>query len=182
MSKIITIAVAALLLFMPISTYNGIKSADIDVRAAYGQVENQMQRRADLVPNLVATVKGYAKHEEKLFTDVANARAKLAGATNPMDKDAANSELSGVLGRLLAISEAYPQLKADVQFTALMSELSGTENRISVARRDYNEAIRVYNSKVETFPGNLLAGLFGFESKEQFKADEAAKVVPKVAF
>lgn len=182
MGNIIAIAVAALLLIMPISSYNGMKNAEINVKAAYGQVENQMQRRADLIPNLVATVKGYAAHESKAINDVSEARAKLVGANGAQAKDAANTELSNVLSRLLAISEAYPDLKADTQFSALTAELSGSENRIAVARRDYNDAIRAYNSKVETFPGNIIAGFFGFKPMEQFKAQPGAAEVPKVAF
>ena len=182
MAKILPIVLALFLVGMPISSYNGMKNADINVRAAYGQVENQMQRRADLIPNLVATVKGYAAHESKAINDVSTARSKMLGATSPESKDAANMELTGALGRLLAISENYPELKADTQFSGLMHELSGSENRIAVARRDYNEAIRDYNSRVETFPGNIIAGFFGFSPKAQFKAEPKASEVPKVAF
>ena len=163
-------------------TFNSMKNAEINVAAAQGQVENQMQRRADLIPNLVETVKGYAAFEKETITAVINARAKLAGAKDITTMDAANQELSGALGRLLAIAENYPDLKANQQFTELMRELSGSENRIAVARRDYNEAVRTYNSKVETFPGRFFAGMFGFSPKPQFAADESAKVVPQVKF
>ncbi len=163
-------------------TFNSMKNAEINVAAAQGQVENQMQRRADLIPNLVETVKGYAAFEKETITAVSDARAKLAGAKDIQTMDAANQELSSALGRLLAIVENYPDLKANQQFTELMRELSGTENRIAVARRDYNEAVRIYNTKVETFPGRFFAGMFGFSPKPQFAADEAAKVVPQVKF
>lgn len=182
MTKIIPIIIGLFILVMPVSSYNGMKNAEINVKAAYGQVENQMQRRADLIPNLVATVKGYAAHESKAINDVSSARAKLIGANGAQAKDAANTELTGALGRLLAISENYPELKADTQFSELMREVAGSENRISVARRDYNEAIRDYNSRVETFPGNIIAGFFGFKPMEQFKAQPGAAEVPKVAF
>lgn len=170
------------LLVVPISMFNGIKSAEINITAQYAQVETQMQRRADLIPNIVTTVKGYAAHESKVLSDVAEARSRLLAANSAQELDTANTALSGALGRLLAISENYPDLKASEQFSGLMAELAGTENRIAVARRDYNEAIRDYNSRVETFPGNIIAGIFGFKPKEMFKADPKAAEVPKVAF
>lgn len=182
MAKFLPIIFILVLAAIPISSYNGMKNAEINVNAAYGQVENQMQRRADLIPNLVSTVKGYAAHESTVLSEVSEARSKLVGAGSAQDKDAANTELSGALSRLLAISEAYPELKADTQFSALTAELSGSENRIAVARRDYNDAIREYNSHVETFPGNIIAGIFGFKPMQQFKADPKAAEVPKVAF
>lgn len=165
-----------------ISTYNGLKSARVEVDAQYGQVENQIQRRADLIPNLVNTVKGYMKYEENVLKEVTEARARVMGAKTPEDMAAANAELSGALGRLIAVAENYPQLKANEHFTELMREIAGTENRISVARRDYNEAIKRYNVKVETFPGNLFAGMLGYSTMKQFAAEEAAHAVPKVEF
>lgn len=176
------IGVIAVIAMGVMMSFNGMKEADLKVAAAYGQVENQMQRRADLIPNLIETVKGYAKHEEKMIKEVTEARAKMLGAASPEAKDAANTELTGALGRLLAVAEAYPDLKANQQYTELMRELSGTENRIAVARRDYNEAILHYNTKTQTFPGVLLAGMFGFQPKAQFAADPGAKEVPKVKF
>ena len=162
------------------SLYNGLKEAEIRVDASYGQVENQMQRRSDLIPNLVNTVKGYDVHEKAIIEEVVNARAKLAGAQGVEQMDAANAELTGALGRLFAIAEAYPDLKANTQYLELMRELSGSENRIAVARRDYNESVRQYN--VATFPGMFLAGFMGMTQKPQFKAKEGADAVPEVKF
>ncbi len=165
-----------------IGTYNGLKSAYIDVGAQYGQVENQIQRRADLIPNLVNTVKGYMQYEEKVLKEVTEARTRVMNAGSPEEMAAANSELSGALGRLIAVAENYPNLKADTHFTELMREIAGTENRIAVARRDYNEAIKRYNVKIETFPGNLFAGMLGYSPMKPFAAEEAAHAVPKVQF
>ena len=164
------------------SLYNGLKESEISVDAAYGQVENQMQRRSDLIPNLVNTVKGYDVHEKAVIEEVVNARAKLAGAQGVEQMDAANAELTGALGRLFAIAEAYPDLKANTQYLELMRELSGSENRIAVARRDYNEAVREYNVRISTFPGVFFAGFMGMTKKPQFQAKEGADAVPEVKF
>ena len=164
------------------SLYNGLKESEISVDASYGQVENQMQRRSDLIPNLVNTVKGYDVHEKAIIEEVVQARAKLVGAQNPEQMDAANAELTGALGRLFAIAEAYPDLKANTQYLELMRELSGSENRIAVARRDYNEAVRAYNVRISTFPGVFLAGFLGMTTKPQFQAKEGADAVPEVKF
>lgn len=164
------------------SLYNGLKESEISVDASYGQVENQMQRRSDLIPNLVNTVKGYDVHEKAVIEEVVNARAKLAGAQGVEQIDAANAELSGALGRLFAIAEAYPDLKANTQYLELMRELSGSENRIAVARRDYNEAVREYNVRISTFPGVFLASFVGMTKKPQFQAKEGADAVPEVKF
>ena len=158
---IIPLVLAAILVFCGIGLYNSVKSAKIEVDSQYGQVENQIQRRADLIPNLVNTVKGYMQYEEKVLTEVTAARAKVARATSPEDMAAADQELTGALGRLLAVAENYPTLKSDTHFTELMREIAGSENRIAVARRDYNNAIREYNVTVSTFPGNMLAGVMG---------------------
>ena len=131
-----------------IGTYNSLKTAYIEVGAQYGQVENQIQRRADLIPNLVNTVKGYMKYEENVLKEVTDARTRVMGAKTPEEMAAANDQLSGALGRLIAVAENYPNLKADTHFTELMREIAGTENRIAVARRDYNEAIKRYNVKI----------------------------------
>lgn len=165
-----------------IMTYNSLKNAQIQIDAAYGQVENQMQRRAELIPNLVNTVKGYMKYEEEQIKAVTDARARLMSAGSAAELDAANAQLSGALGRLFAISEAYPDLKASTQFTELMREISGTENRIAVARMDYNEAVRDYNSKIQTFPGMYFAEELGMKPMPQFQAEERAKEVPQVVF
>ena len=164
------------------SLYNGLKESEISVDASYGQVENQMQRRSDLIPNLVNTVKGYDVHEKAVIEEVVNARAKLAGAQGVEQMDAANAELSGALGRLFAIAEAYPDLKANTQYLELMRELAGSENRIAVARRDYNEAVREYNVRISTFPGVFLASFMGMTKKPQFQAKEGADAVPEVKF
>lgn len=182
MKKYIIIGVVIMFAMMGVANYNAIKECSINVDAKYGQVENQMQRRADLIQNLVSTVKGYAQHEEKIMTEVSEARIKLAEAATPEAKDLANSELSASLGKLLMVAESYPDLKASANYVELMRELSGSENRISVARKDYNEAVQLYNVEVQTFPGNIFAGMMGFAPKEQFKADESAKEVPKVNF
>ena len=165
-----------------VGTYNGLKTAYINVGAQYGQVENQIQRRADLIPNLVNTVKGYMKYEENVLKEVTEARTRVMGAASPEEMAAANAELSGALGRLIAVAENYPNLKADTHFTELMREIAGSENRIAVARRDYNDAIRQYNVKIETFPGNLFAGMLGYSPMKPFEAEETARTVPKVQF
>ena len=183
MKKIlIVVAVLAVIVMSIMGSYNGLVSANENVTGKWSQVENQLQRRSDLIPNLVNTVKGYAKHENDIFTNVANARAKLASATTVADKAAANGELSNALSRLLAISENYPDLKANTNFAQLQDELAGTENRLAVARKDYNDAAQAFNTKIKSFPANLYAGMFGFSAKDYFKADEGAKAAPKVNF
>ncbi len=178
----ILLGIILLLAAGAVGVYNSLKTAEINVAAQYGQVENVRQRRADLIPNLVNTVKGYTAHEDKLIHDVSAARAKLAGAQSFEAAAAADQELTGALGRLLAITEAYPDLKANQQYLELMRELAGTENRIATARRDYNEAVRSYNEKIQTFPGVFLAGAMGLTPKPQFEADPGATAVPKVEF
>ena len=141
-----------------------------------------MQRRNDLIPNLVNTVKGYASHEKEIFENIANARASLMGATSMKDKSAADAQLTAGLGRLLAIAENYPTLKADGSFIRLQDELAGTENRIAVARKDYNDSARLYNTKIAKFPTVIFANMFGFQKFEYFEAAEGAKEVPTVNF
>jgi LemA protein len=176
------VAVALLALPMTGCSYNKFVSEDEAIKSAWAQVENQLQRRNDLIPNLVSTVKGYASHEQGVFQAVADSRAKLAGAVTPEDKMAAANAQSSALSRLLAIAEAYPQLKADEQFNRLMDELSGTENRIGVARMRYNEQVQSYNTLRRRFPSNLTAALFGFKEHAFFQAAAEAKQVPKVDF
>ena len=154
-----------------------------DIDARWAQVDNDMKRRADLIPNLVETVKGYAKQEQTVIGEVANARAALLGAKSRTDEMAANNQLGGAIGRLLVLRESYPELKSNENFLRLQDELAGTENRIAVDRRDYNEAIRKYNTDVELFPTNIAASIFGFHRDDAyFKTTEEEKKVPQVKF
>jgi LemA protein len=163
--------------------YNRIVNEEQQVEAAWGQVESQLQRRADLVPNLVETVKGYAKHEKGVFDDIANARSAMMGAGSRADKIAASNQLDSAISRLLVITESYPQLKADQNYARLMDELAGTENRLAVARNRYNEAVQRYNSDVRGIPGAWWAKIGGFPpQKEYFKADASSHAAPKVSF
>jgi len=155
---------------------------DQSVKSAWAQVENQLQRRYDLIPNLVETVKGYAKQEKDVMIEVTNARAKVGGAATVPDKIAANNELSGALSRLLLVVEKYPDLKSNQNFLHLQDELAGTENRIAVERMRYNEAVKIYNQTIKSFPANLIAGMFGFKEAAFFDAPREAKTAPKVQF
>ena len=178
----IVIAVIVIAGVMLMSSYNGFVNSEENVDQSYAQIETQLQRRLDLIPNLVNTVKGYASHEEEVLTQISNARARLAGANTPEEEATANTELSGALSRLLVVVENYPNLKADQQFTQLMDELAGTENRIAVARKDYNDEVALYNKKVKRFPGAIIASITGFDEKEYFNADPSAQEAPKVDF
>jgi LemA protein len=165
--------------------YNQIQQLDETSAQAKQQISVQLQRRADLVPNLVNTVKGYAQHEEAVFTQVAQARAGLAGAIqtgDPQQMATANGQLTGALGRLLAISEAYPQLKADQGFLRLQDELTGTENRIATSRNDYNEAVRAYNAYIRTFPQAITAKVIGSKPRTYFEAAPGTEAPPTVDF
>lgn len=180
---LIVILVIGLILFNTFKgVYNRLVGLDEGVNAAWAQVENQLQRRLDLIPNLVNTVKGYAEHEKDVLTAVTNARARVGSAQTIPDKINANNQLTSALGRLLVVMENYPNLKADQNFLALQSQLEGTENRIAVERRRYNEATRTYNTTIRKFPDNILANMLGFERKTFFEADEGAKQVPEVKF
>ena len=181
----LVLALLALLALGGCSTYNRLVDMSEGVGSAWSDVGAQLQRRADLVPNLVATVKGYASHEEKIFTEVAEARAKLAGARTPAESAEADAALSGVPGRLLAVAEAYPELKANENFLRLQDELSGTENRIAVARGDYNARVKDYNAAIRRLPASLFAGMLGFEKKDYFEPPAGTAAVaqpPAVSF
>lgn len=178
-------AVVLLAVFWFFGTRNSLVSLKEDVEMQQSQIETTLQRRNDLIPNLVATVKGYANHEEEVFTEIADARSKLAGSIESGDMESiseANNALDSALSRLLAISENYPDLKASEQFIALQDELAGTENRIAVARQYYNEKVNTYNTTVQRFPTSIVAGMSGYYPMQYFEADESAKEVPKVDF
>ena len=162
--------------------YNGLVKSDEGVKAAWAQVENQLQRRMDLIPNLVETVKGYAAHERETLEAVIQARSRVAGAGTPEEKMAANDQLSGALSRLLVVVEQYPNLKADQTFIRLQDELAGTENRIAVERMRYNETARDYNVQLRRFPTNIFGGLLGFKGATLFEAQAGAAQAPKVQF
>ncbi len=162
--------------------YNRLVMLDEGVNTAWAQVENQLQRRLDLIPNLVNTVKGYAEHEKEVLTAVTNARSRVGSARTIPEKIDANRQLTSALGRLLVVMENYPDLKADQNFLALQSQLEGTENRISVERRRYNEATQKYNIAIRQFPNTILANMFGFKRKPLFEADKAAQQAPEVKF
>jgi LemA protein len=190
-STIIIIAVAVLAVVWGITGYNGLVSMDEGVQTKWADVETQYQRRADLIPNLVNTVKGYAAHESETLQAVVEARAKATSVnidpTNMSAEQIANFQkaqdgVSSALGRLLVTVEKYPDLKANENFRELQAQLEGTENRISVARRDYNEAARKYNTTLRSFPKNILAGMFGFEKKSYFEAQEGSEQAPTVQF
>jgi LemA protein len=187
--KMILIGVLVGILLLAISlygffrgNYNQFVSLDEGVKSSWAQVENQLQRRFDLIPNLVETVKGYAKQEKDVLVEVTNARAKVGGANTVPDKINANNELSGALSRLLVVVEKYPDLKSNQNFLRLQDELAGTENRIAVERKRYNDTVQVYNVAIRSFPANLLAGMFGFNKAAFFEAPAAAKAVPQVKF
>ena len=178
---IILVVIFALYSFIK-GTYNNFVSLDEAVKGSWAQVENQLQRRYDLIPNLVETVKGYAKQEKSVLIEVTEARAKVGGATSVPDKISANNELSSALSRLLVVVERYPDLKSNQNFMHLQDELAGTENRIAVERKRYNDAVRTYNIAIRSFPANLLAGMFGFHSATFFEAPAPAKAAPQVKF
>ena len=165
-----------------ISTRNRLVTLDEGINGAWSEIDNQLQRRSDLIPNLVATVKGFAKQELQVFTEIAEARAKLAGARTVGEKAEGYNQLEGALGRLLVIVEQYPQLKSSENFLRLQDELAGTENRIAVARKRYNDSVREFNTKIRRFPASTVARRMGFEPREYFQIEEKAREVPKVDF
>lgn len=190
-STIILIAVIAIAAIWGVSAYNGLVKMDESVNTAWSNVENQYQRRADLIPNLVNTVKGYAAHEKETFEAVVSARSKATQMTVDPENltpekleeyQKAQGEIGAALGRLLAITENYPELKANENFKELQAQLEGTENRISVERRNFNEVARTYNTSIRTFPKSILAGMFGFDKRPYFEAEEGANKAPEVKF
>ena len=186
----ITLAVVGVLLlvvFMVFGSYvsarNQMVSKDQAVKAAWSEVDVQLERRADLIPNLVSTVKGFTKEESSVFADIAQAREGLMNAQTPQDKIAANNQIDASLAKVLVLTENYPQLRSSDQFMRLQDELSGTENRISVARKRYNDAIQEYNTFILQFPNNIWAGMAGYhENTAYFAAPESAKTAPAVKF
>ena len=184
---LIVVAVIAIALFGWVkSTYNGMVSVEEEATTALANVQSAYQRRADLIPNLVQTVKGYASHEKETLEGVVNARSKATSITlnaeNIKEYQQAQGELSSALGRLIAIGEAYPDLKANENFRELQVQLEGTENRINVERNNFNKAVQTYNIAIRKFPSNLLAGIFGFEKMDKFEAAAGSENAPKVEF
>lgn len=188
---IVGLGILAIIALWVANVYNAFIASEEEVESSWAQVENQYQRRADLVPNLVATVKGYAVHEQQTLEGVIEARAKATQITiDPATAtpeqlaayQAAQGELSQALGRLLAVAENYPDLKANQNFRDLQAQLEGTENRITIARQMFNETAKAYNKTIRRFPNNILAGIFGFEKKPYFEAEEGASKAPKVEF
>ncbi len=179
----VIVGIALICILYSISTKNTFISMREDINEQQANVEVALQRRADLIPNLVATVKGYATHEEKVFTEIAEARSKIAGSINSGNLNeisAANDELSSALSRLLVLKESYPELKANENFIALQDELAGTENRIAIARRDYNDLVSKYNTKIQKFPASIIANSNGFEKVDYFKSQEGSNIAPSV--
>lgn len=179
---IAVIAVVVIVIALFASTYNGLVTKSENVKEKESSIDVQLKRRADLIPNLINTVKGYMKHEQSVIDSVTSAREKMVNANNVGDKINANNELTTALNNLYVVVENYPDLKASSNFTQLQDELAGTENRIATARRDYNSVVKEYNEAIKKFPTNLIAGMFGFDEKEYYEAEESAKDVPKVSF
>lgn len=165
-----------------VRTRNSLIGFEEEIDAAWAEVDNQLQRRSDLIPNLVNTVKGFASQEEKILSEIADARARMAGAETVADKAEGYEELNGALSRLLVVVENYPELKSNENFIRLQDELAGTENRIAVARKRYNDRVRDFNTKIRQFPGSMLASSMGMETRDYFEIDESARVAPKVSF
>ena len=191
MKKALILAIAIICSLTSCSTYNKMVTLDEATKTAWSNVETQYQRRADLIPNLVSTVKGYAAHEESTLQAVVDARSKATSVNISMDEltpekiaeyQKAQSAVTSALGRLIAVSESYPDLKANQNFLELQAQLEGTENRITVARKDFNTAVQAYNTSVRVFPANIIAMMFSFEQKPYYEADESAAVAPKVEF
>lgn len=179
---IIAATIIVLIAFGLAISYNGLVKMNENISGKWSQVENQMQRRSDLIPNLLNTVQGIADHEKSIVKSVTDARSAMMQSKNLADISKADSDLAGALSRLLVVVENYPQIKADANFRQLSDELAGTENRIAIARKDYNEAVQMFNTKIKTFPTVLMASMFGFSPKEYLKVPDSAKAVPIVKF
>ena len=180
---LIVLGLVVILGFASIGSYNKLVSLKENVDSKYADIDVQLQRRCDLIPNLVNTVKGFTDHESSVLASISDSRSKLAGASSVSEKAEANQELSNSISRLLVVVENYPDLKADSQFTALMDNLEGTENRLAVARKDYNAAVESYNKAVRSFPSVIFASMFGFQPAQRFEASEQAKTTtPTVDF
>lgn len=181
--NLLIVVVILLIIILPVvGSYNKMVAQDQQVKQAESNIDTQLQRRSDLIPNLVQTVKGYAAQEKDIFTQIANARAKLGGAQTITDKANADTQLSSALSRLLVVVENYPDLKSNQNFRDLTVELEGTENRIGIARQNYNSAVGEYNSTIRGFPSVIIAGIFRFDEKPYYKAQNGASEVPKVDF
>lgn len=165
-----------------VGTRNRLVTLEEKTAASWAEIDNQLQRRSDLIPNLVSTVKGYAKHESEVFGNIADARSRLAGSATVEEKAEGYNAMQSALGRLLAIAENYPQLKSDANFIRLQDELAGTENRIAVARKRYNDNVRNFNTRIKMFPASFVASRMGFEKMSYFEVAESAKALPKVEF
>ncbi len=177
------VAVVVIIVSLLVGTYNSLVTLETDVDSKQATIQTQLQRRADLIPNFVETVKGYTEYEQSTLQAVTEARAAVGKAANATEQAAANDRLDGAISVWVnAVTEAYPELKASAQFQALQDELSGTENRIAVARKDYNDTVQTYNTSIRKFPNSLFAGMFGFEKKPFFEASAGAEQAPTVSF
>lgn len=178
----IALIILVVIAFWLIATYNGLVQARNKVRNAFAQIDTQLQRRFDLIPNLVETVKGYASHEKELLENVTASRSGYMNATTAAEKMAADNQLTSTLKTLFAVSENYPELKANENFSKLQDDLKGTEDKVAFSRQFYNDSVTKYNDKLLMFPTNIIGSMFGFKEEELFKTDEAAKTAPKVQF
>jgi len=181
-SLLIFLGVVVVIILLVGSSYNSLVSAEEEVEGKLSNIEVQLERRADLIPNLVNTVKGYIAHEKDVIDSITSARENLVNANTAGEMAEANKNLTSALSNLFVIVENYPDLKSNTNFIQLQDELAGTENRIATSRQDYNDAVKNYNKEIKKFPKNILAGMFGFESKEYFEAKESSNNVPNVSF
>ena len=179
---LVAVGIIVLLLIIIVSIYNGLVQKRMRCQEAWSQIDVQLKRRYDLIPNLVETVKGYASHEKGTLEAVINARSRAMGASGVKEQAEAENMLSGALRQLFALQESYPNLKANENFSSLQEELTGTENKIAFSRQHYNDTVSIFNTACQTFPSNTIAGMFGFKEREFFQGEEAVKQAPKVSF